>query len=59
MCLVAVQHAFPEAVVRAHLDRVGPDRSFAAWQLDVSHADKAATDLIYEVGDLLGSKVKE
>ena len=43
VCFAAVQHAFPEAVVRARLNGTDPNRSFAAWQLDVSHADKGDT----------------
>jgi len=39
MCLAAVQHSFPEAVFRARLNGTDPNRSFAASQLDVSHAD--------------------
>jgi hypothetical protein len=42
MGLAAVQHAFPEAAVRAQLNGTDLNRTFAAWQLDVSHADKAA-----------------
>jgi hypothetical protein len=41
-CLAAVQHPFPEAVVRARLNGTDPNRSFAALQLEVSHADEAA-----------------
>jgi hypothetical protein len=42
MCFAAAQHAVPEAVVRAGMNGTDPNRSFAAWQLDVSHADEAA-----------------
>jgi hypothetical protein len=35
-----MQFDFPEAVVRTPLDSADPNRSFAARQLDVSHADK-------------------
>jgi hypothetical protein len=38
--IAAVQLDFPEAVVRARLDWADPNRSFAARQLDVSHADE-------------------
>lgn len=40
--IATVQLGFPEAVVQARLDGADPNRSFAARQLDVSHADVIA-----------------
>jgi hypothetical protein len=37
--VAATQLDFPKAVVRASLDRVDLNRSFAARLIDVSHAD--------------------